>query len=149
MEFGGDLAGLPEGLYLASQGDRAGARRVFAILWRAARDPLSRCGIAHSMADVQNDPLLELLWDLRALSAARHLGGASPLWPSLHLNLADVYRRLGAPDRAAVHVAAGRAALAEQPPDGYFEMIGEALDRVEHSLRATRSEIPAASAASR
>ncbi|MGQ0776481.1 MAG: hypothetical protein ACT4NY_18980 [Pseudonocardiales bacterium] len=58
------------------------------------------------MADVQDDGHEELVWDLRALQAAGSvtderarqagLGGpVSGFYPSLHLNLGEVYRKLG------------------------------------------------------
>jgi hypothetical protein len=136
------------GIELGQQGDRDGARRVFAEVWSsigANGDALHRCALAHSMADVQDDALAELEWDLRALAAAddvteaRAADAGVPVsirgfYPSLHLNLADVYRRLGDTARSRAHVDAGRAALGELPEEGYRVMITGALDRVEQAL---------------
>ena len=37
---------------------------------------MHRCGLAHAMADVQDDVRQELVWDQRALAAADLLTGA-------------------------------------------------------------------------
>ncbi len=76
-------------------------------------DPLHVSVLAHSMADVQDDVREELRWDLRALAAtgrltddrAQQAGVTLPvagLYPSLHLNLCDCYRKLGDLDRPAI-----------------------------------------------
>ena len=127
--------------------DRGGARRIYAGLWEAVGetgDPLHRCAIAHGMADVQDSPAAELVWDLRALAAAHELtnarleaagmGTLEGLLPSLHLNLADVYRRTGEPEKARAHVDAAHGALAALPGDQYAQMIRTSLDRVSTSL---------------
>ena len=113
------------GVALGSQGDRAGARELFTGLWNdiggAVGDPLYRCALAHSMADVQDDLADELLWDQRALDAADMVtdarvqeagmpGTAAALSPSLHLNLGDGHRRLGNLDHAREHLSRGTAA---------------------------------------
>jgi len=89
------------GIELSQRGDRDQARRLFAELWEQIGpqgDALHRCALAHSMADVQDNPHDELVWDLRALKAAdlvsderaAQAGVSSPVagfYPSLHLNL--------------------------------------------------------------
>jgi hypothetical protein len=56
------------------QGQREAARELFAQIWDdiggEQGDPLHVCVLAHSMADVQDDVHQELMWDLRALTAA-------------------------------------------------------------------------------
>jgi len=132
----------------SQHGDRAGARLMFQDLWAQVGpdgDPFHRCALAHSMADVQDDPREELAWDLLALEAGDLLtnervfaggvaGPAQGFYPSLHLNLADVYRRLGNTERACHHVVLGHAALESLADDGYRQMIRDALDRVQHQL---------------
>ena len=114
---------------------------VFSDLWDqigADGDPLHRCAVAHSMADVQDDPSDELLWDLRALQAAdlvtndrvREVGITSPVaafYPSLHLNLGEVYRKLGDIDRARLHLSQGQAAAGALADDGYGQMVRRGL----------------------
>lgn len=62
------------GIALRERGERDAARELFAMVWNdiggADGDPLHRCALAHSMADVQDDVHDELRWDLRALAAA-------------------------------------------------------------------------------
>lgn len=59
---------------LNHRGERDAARRLFAEIWddigRETSNPFHRCALAHAMADVQEDVLGELAWDLRALEAA-------------------------------------------------------------------------------
>jgi hypothetical protein len=49
-------------------GDREEARSRFTALWDEIGDegdPLHHCTLAHFMADAQDDPEEELVWDLR------------------------------------------------------------------------------------
>jgi hypothetical protein len=132
----------------AQQGDRSEARALFTAIWADVGDdgdPFHRCAVAHSMADVQDDPQDELVWDLRALEAASLLtderveaggvaGSVRSFYPSLHLNLAEDHRALGEDDLAREHLLLGRAALDALSDDGYAHMIRDALDRVEREL---------------
>jgi hypothetical protein len=122
-----------EGLAASQSGDRDLARRTFTDLWAEVGDdgdPLHRCAIAHAKADVQDDLQDELAWDLRALAAAEGLtdervqaagahGTARSFKPSLHLNLADLYRRLDRPDEARHHLEAGLSTVDALGDDGY------------------------------
>ncbi len=54
-----------KGIELGQAGERAGARQVFADLWATigpGGDPFHRCVLAHSMADVTDNPEDELVW---------------------------------------------------------------------------------------
>ena len=137
-----------EGLAASQSGDRDVARATFETLWAEVGDdgdPLHRCAIAHAMADVQDDLHDELAWDLRALAAAEGLtdervqsagapGTAQSFQPSLHLNLADVYWRLGRPEDSRRHVEVGLATVDALGDDGYGAMIREGLARIERQL---------------
>jgi hypothetical protein len=144
------MSRIGEGITLGQQGDRAGARRVLADTWAAIGgddgDPLHRCALAHSMADVCDDVAEELRWDERALAAAGSLtderatragmtAGVAAMYPSLHLNLADCHRRLGDLDAAREHLALGQAATGALPDDGYGQLIRGGLDRLAERLR--------------
>lgn len=96
-------------------------------------DALHRCALAHWMADVQDDLRAELTWDLRALDAA---GSIEAFYPSLHLNLGEVYRKLGDRQKAAEHLALGRAGVNALDDDGYAKMIIQGLDGLEARLAA-------------
>lgn len=138
-----------EGIELGQSGDREAARRVFAEVWEEIGgehgDPLHRCALAHSMADVQDDAPDELLWDQRALLAAdlvsderaASAGVTSPVtgfYPSLHLNLGECYRKLGDYDQARHHLSAGQAAVDVLPDDGYGRMVSGGLQRLAERL---------------
>lgn len=129
-------------------GDREGARQLFSALWNELSpdgDPFHRCTLAHYMADVQDDPREELLWDLRALEAAELLTDERArryhetlsirgFLPSLHLNLAEDYRKLGDVARAREHVNRARASAEALGEDGYGKMIRAGIERLARRL---------------
>lgn len=141
------LVGVGDAIALTRE-DPDRARAKLAMLWALVGhdgDALHRCAIAHAMADVCATPEDELVWDLRALDAGVILDDArleaagmaasvEGLMSSLHLNLADVYRRLGDASKAREHVAASNAAIARLAGDGYTEMVSRALSRITFSL---------------
>ncbi|MFC7530896.1 GNAT family N-acetyltransferase [Actinoplanes sp. GCM10030250] len=131
------------------RGERDAARRLFEEIWDEIGgekgDPLHVCVLAHSMADVQDDVRQELLWDQRALAAADLLtdertgqaGVALPvagLYPSLHLNLADCYRKLGDAGRAREHLQRARSGIGALGDDEYGTLIKGGLERLTQLL---------------
>lgn len=135
-------------------GDRAGARARFDELWARIGergDPLHRCSLAHYAADVQDDPHAELRWDERALAAADELTDdrarahhaslqVAGFYPSLHLNLADVHRRLGDDTAARHHLGLARDHTGALADDGYGRTIRSAVERCGQRLeRGDRS----------
>ncbi|HEY0812857.1 MAG TPA: hypothetical protein VGE11_06205 [Pseudonocardia sp.] len=135
---------------LAQGGQAATARERFAEIWHRmgpSGDPLHRCALAHYAADVQTDPDDELQWDLRALDAAQQISderakdyhrslAVAAFFPSLHLNLADVYRRLRNWEQAKQHVAMAQAAAETLDDDGYGRMIRAGIARCADRLSA-------------
>nr|WP_202437746.1 hypothetical protein [Streptomyces sp. SID5910] len=130
-------------------GDREEARRRYLVLWAEIGehgDPLHRCTLAHYLADTQDDPGDELAWDLRALSAAEELTedraagrhesapAARALYPSLHLNLAADYDRLGHREAARLHLRRARVAAVALADDRYGEGVRAAIRRLETRL---------------
>ncbi|NUV53874.1 tetratricopeptide repeat protein [Streptomyces coelicolor] len=127
-------------------GDREEARNRLLGLWAEIGedgDPLHRCTLAHYLADTQDDPGDELAWDLRALTAAEEAGGTPAydgapavrgLYPSLHLNLAADYLRLGRPDAARAHLDRARGAARTLADDRYGEGVRAAIRRLEARL---------------
>ena len=97
-------------------GDRELARAQLDELWNEiGADPIHRCVAAHHTADSQDDLHLELSWDLCALEAANEitieqrkanaaLFSVDAFYPSLHLNLARDYWRLGRAIDARQHL---------------------------------------------
>ncbi|TQF69387.1 hypothetical protein FK531_11700 [Rhodococcus spelaei] len=133
---------------LANGGDRAGARTAFAELWERVGpdgDPLHRVTLAHYMADVQDDPAEELAWDLRALDAADSLTDERAqahhsslqvrgFYPSLHLNLAADYVKVGDEDAARAHLDAAESVSSALADDGYGATIRGGISRLREQL---------------
>ncbi|MFI9650324.1 hypothetical protein ACIHAA_29155 [Streptomyces sp. NPDC052040] len=131
-------------------GDREEARDRFLGLWAEIGedgDPLHRCTVAHYLADTQDNPEDELAWDLRALSAAEELSDERPaghdgvlavraFFPSLHLNLAADYVKLGRSEAAYSHLSSARRAAGTLGDDGYGKGIRTAIARLELRLAA-------------
>ncbi|MER5542545.1 hypothetical protein ACWDBD_21265 [Streptomyces sp. NPDC001118] len=121
-------------------GDREEARRRFLDLWveiGEAGAPLHRCTLAHYLADTHDDPEDELAWDLRALSAAQERGAplsVRGLYPSLHLNLAADYVKLGREEAARSHLRRAREAADVLADDGYGDGVWAAIGRLELRL---------------
>nr|WP_212986309.1 hypothetical protein [Actinoplanes auranticolor] len=129
-------------------GDRVGARDSLTRLWDVVGergDALHRCSIAHYLADLQDTVTDELAWDQRALAAvtdldderARHYHDSLQVrafMPSLHLNLADAYRRAGNPAEAGIHLSAAAADLDALPDNEYGSMIRAGIDKAQEAL---------------
>ncbi|SBV26122.1 Tetratricopeptide repeat-containing protein [Micromonospora krabiensis] len=146
------LARINEGVQLHhQQGRRAAARDVFAQIWDEIGgergDPLHVCVLAHSMADVQDDVHQELVWDRRALAAADLLTDArvaqagvpmsvASLYPSLHLNLGECYRRLGDLARARECLERAHAGIGALGDDDYGQLIKGGVERLAQQLSA-------------
>ena len=146
------LVRIGEGVQLHhGQGRREAARGVFARIWDEIGgeqgDPLHVCVLAHALADVQDDVRQELFWDQRALAAADLLtdeqlarGGvampAAGLYPSLHLNLSECYRKLGDLGRAREYLRQARAGIDALGDDEYGRLIRDGLERLEQQLPA-------------
>jgi hypothetical protein len=144
------LARIGEGVELHhGRGQREAARRLFAQLWAEIGgeqgDPLHVCVLAHSMADVQDDVREEVAWDQRALTAAGHLTddrvaqagvtlSVAALHPSLHLNLAECYRRLNDLDHARDHLRQAEAGIGALGNDAYGQLIKDGLNRLTQQL---------------
>ncbi|WP_406010187.1 hypothetical protein OG440_31850 [Streptomyces sp. NBC_00637] len=122
-------------------GDREEARRRLLDLWTELGEdgaPLHRCTLAHYLADTHDDPSDELAWDLRALTAAEEERHGSvevrALYPSLHLNLAADYVKLGRAEAARTHVRRARTAAVALRDDSYGDGVRAAISRMERSL---------------
>lgn len=129
-------------------GHTEAARRELLSIWDdigVLGDPLHRCALAHYLADLHDDPAEALAWDIRAVDAAAAAGerhdhaSVAGFGPSLHLNLADDYRRLGSFAAAATHLAAARAAGSSLPGDAYGQQLREWIDRVAERIAARDS----------
>jgi hypothetical protein len=144
------LVRIGEGVQLHHhRGQREAARHVFGQIWDEIGgehgDPLHVCVLAHAMADVQDDVHQELVWDQRALAAADALtderatqaGVVLPVagwYPSLHLNLAECYRKLGDLHRAREHLHRAQAGIGALGDDEYGQLIKAGLDWLAQQL---------------
>ena len=134
----------------AQQGD-AGGRDALLAHWGAtsSRDHARRCVVAHYLADLEPEPADEVAWDEIALAEFGHLAddalaaigipSVGAMAPSLHLNLADGYLRLGRVDDARSSLERGRAAAGTLTDDGYGGMIRRGLDGVADRLAAAET----------
>jgi hypothetical protein len=141
-----------EAIGLSRRGERKQARELFVAIWADIGpdgDPFHRCTLAHYVADVQPDPQDELMWDLRALPAADELTderaqayhaslSVRGFYPSLHLNLAEDYRKLGNVGRARQELELARGGLDALADDGYGSNVRVSIERVERQLDGPR-----------
>ncbi|MEV6364269.1 hypothetical protein [Nocardia asteroides] len=144
------MARITQGVTDFRAGDPDGARTTLLAIWSeigVAGDPLHRCTLAHYLADCHDDPAEALVWDIRALDAADALTDAraqryhaslhvAGFYPSLHLNLADNFRRLGAFPAATRHLDAARDSLGALADDAYGAMIGTAVTEIAAMIAA-------------
>lgn len=144
------LVRIGEGVALHHHGGRPqAARELFEQIWDEIGgeqgDPLHVCVLAHAMADVQDDVRQELIWDRRALAAGDLLteervaraGVTLPvagLYPSLHLNLVECYRKLGDLGRAREHLWRAQAGMGALGDDEYGQLIKGGLERLARQL---------------
>lgn len=137
---------IAEALDLFNSGRRGEARAAFGAIWSeigTGGDPFHQCVLSHYMADAQDEPADELMWDRRALAAADRIVKERPdtsglsvlsLYPSLHLNLADVLHRTGDLDGARKHHRLALQAGDALADDGYGQMIRAGIERLGQRL---------------
>lgn len=129
------------------RGDVDRARAELEAIW-ARVDPddrFHRCVVAHYLADAQEHPIEELRYDVLALAAARgatagEFDGRFPgvtlsgFLPSLHLNLAASYERVGELTLARVHAHEAAEAAARVPQTDLGELTRKAIERIARRL---------------
>ena len=150
MRTDAPIVRIGEVVQLSHRGERETARGRFAEIrdeiGGEQGDPLHRCTLAHAMADVQYDVHEELVWDQRALAAADLLTDArvaraglpftaAGLYPSLHLNLSECYRKLGDLPRASEHLEQAEATVGALGDDEYGRLIRDGLEQAAGRLR--------------
>ncbi|MFN3538611.1 hypothetical protein AYK61_13470 [Rhodococcus sp. SBT000017] len=143
-------------------GDSAGARRSLLGLWNEIGtdgDALHRCTLAHYLADLYDDPAQALAWNIRALDAADALTGnrvrrhhrslyVAGFYPSLHLNLAEDYRRLASFEAAGAHIDSARRLAEDLPDDSYGTGIRDAITDIAEAIARRDSATDARQSAS-
>jgi hypothetical protein len=112
--------------------------------------------LAHYLADLCSDAAEALTWDVRALDAAdaltdervkKHDAGVqlAGFYPSLHLNLAENYRRLASFPAAEEQIKAAQEKVSVLADDGYGALIRGAIGEVAEAI-ARRDTTPRPSA---
>ena len=135
-----ELMGIIERL---QRGERTIARAQFEATWARldSSDLFHRCVLAHYMADAQDDLREELRWDQLALDAAsaavpQEFDGRFPgmtlasFFPSLHLNLAADYEKLGDLALARKHAVMAAEAVPALDDSGLGSMTSAAIERL-------------------
>ncbi|MET7707819.1 hypothetical protein [Micromonospora sp. NPDC005413] len=139
-----------EAVHLGQSGAPVQARELLSTLWDEigpTGDALHRCTLAHYLADLQDTADAELVWDERALAAVADLTDdrarqhddalrVQGFLPSLHLNLADVHRRLSNTTLARAHLSTARTLVAQLPADQYGDLIRAGIQNVSQALAA-------------
>ncbi|MBQ0906144.1 hypothetical protein [Micromonospora sp. U21] len=141
-----------DAVQLGRSGQQVRARDMLTALWDeigADGDAFHRCTLAHYLADLQDTAEAELSWDERALAAVSELTDerarqhhhslqVQGFLPSLHLNLADVHRRLGNTTVAREHLVMAQRFVGQLPDDPYGEMIRAGIRGVTEALESPR-----------
>jgi hypothetical protein len=131
-------------------GDRAAGRARLEGVWSRISsnpEPVHECVLAHHMADAQDDPIDELAWDLRSLEAVQRCtdadvqreyanGSVAALMPSIHVNLAEDYFKLGDHERSGEHLASARRFVGVLEDDAYGQMLRRGVERMARRLEA-------------
>ncbi|WP_328410068.1 hypothetical protein [Nocardia sp. NBC_00403] len=154
------MAAITRAITLGREDSPDAARTALREIWDSLGpqgEPLHRCTVAHYLADLYEDAAQALSWDIRALDAADSMTAdrasrydaqldVRSFYPSLHLNLADNYRRLGSFDAAQREIDAARNSLHTLGDDAYGAIVRKAVDEVAQSIRvretARRSSAP-------
>lgn len=132
-------------------GDKVGARVRLQALWdRIIGDPVHEFVLAHQMADAQDDAKEELAWDLRALEAAQRSSDAdvqrhypqatlASFMPSLHINLAEDYFKLGDREQSRAHLTAAQSLAHHLGADAYGDLLRRGIERMATRHRESSS----------
>ena len=148
------MAAIMQAVTSSRAGDQTGARTTLLDLWHTIGphgDPLHRCTLAHYLADLYDDPAEALAWDVRALDAADGLSNERAgeyhasldvrgFYPSLHLNLADNYRRLGSFEAAQREIDAARRCLDVLADDAYGTIVRDGVAGVAAAIEARSTD---------
>lgn len=148
------LQRIQESFRLYCRGEQTEAGDQFAALWDELKSDgyaYHRCVLAHFIADIQHHPDEELAWDLEALQIADAAieGGTDPtvaslekFLPSLHMNLADDFRKQGNFPKARHHVQLGMESGGSLGIDAYGQRVRAELIRIEAQIADTDSGPP-------
>lgn len=142
--FDAVMAEIINGVALLHSGDRSGGKGRLTEIWsriKHAPKPFHECVLAHYLADAQDQATDELAWDHRALDAALRCPESearsyhatlsiAAFMPSLYLNLAQGYRKVGNFDRMKDHLIEAQRFLDKLPDDSYGRMIRSGIEHL-------------------
>ncbi|TCJ67898.1 UNVERIFIED_ORG: hypothetical protein EDC92_1622 [Dietzia maris] len=142
------MESIGQAVVLGRQGHTKSARRDLTTIWAqigVTGDPFHRCTLAHYLADLYDNPAEALIWDVRALDAADALTDeraqqhhsslqVQGFYPSLHLNISDNLRRLGAFEPAAEHINNAAQCTSALPDNAYGDTIRTAIGEVRQAI---------------
>lgn len=143
------LARIKHAFRLYCRSEVGEGRRLLQELWGelGPDQAYHRSVTAHYLADTENDPEEELKWDLLALEAVQgaatepdaskqdpYAAAIRVFLPSLHLNLADDYRRMGDFEKARHHAEQGMESGGVLGLDHYGQTVRGGLVRVQTQI---------------
>jgi tetratricopeptide (TPR) repeat protein len=113
------------GMAAEGEGRSADARALFEQAWAESRDDYEACIAAHYVARHQRTPEAAFEWNERALQRAEAVDDerVRGFYPSLYLNYAHSWERLGHAGEACRYYSLAAARLDELPPGGYAELV--------------------------
>jgi hypothetical protein len=108
------------GMQAEGEGRPADAKALFEQAWQQSRDDYEACIAAHYLARQQSTVSKEYEWNRVALERAERVadGRVAAFFPSLHLNLAHSFEKLGRLNEAREYygrAAAGLDVLGDSP----------------------------------
>ncbi len=122
-----------EGMQAEAEGRAEAARELFQQAWDVAADDYEACIAAHYLARHQTSAEETLRWNQECLDRADRVADerVREFYPSLYLNMAHAYRRLGRPTLA--HHYFLRAAE-RVTPEGRYDRHDAARDQCDHCV---------------
>ena len=130
---------------MAAEGVPAEARTYFEQAWAARRDDYDAAIAAHYLARHQPTPAATLHWNTLAVTHFERIadGRGQELGASLYLNLADSLFATGRQEEARAAASGAAQHLEALPPDGYRQMIEQAIARLLARISASEDRIAA------
>jgi tetratricopeptide (TPR) repeat protein len=131
-----------EGMRLEGEGRYAEARARFARAWEVSTDDFEACMAAHYVARHQTSMEGKLSWNREALARAEAVGDerVQGFFPSLYLNLAHCYEKLGEVFEAAYWYRLAKKSAATLPEDHYGAIVRGGIENGLERLAGANKE---------
>jgi tetratricopeptide (TPR) repeat protein len=113
------------GMQAEQEGRSADAKALFEQAWSESRDDFEACVAAHYVARHQATVDEELEWNRRALERAELVSAdrVRGFYPSLYLNLAHSFEKLGRTAEACELYATAATRLEGEPDSPYTQLV--------------------------